>query len=123
MAQAGVELQQLSPAGSWLAVLAVRGSSSFTSSLDGAGMNQDTQPGDFPRITRVIDMKIPLTWLIGGAFAFACVFAGMYFQLGQLREDMVELKVSAKVGNNQTATIQGEMAILRRSEEHTSELQ
>jgi hypothetical protein len=61
----------------------------------------------------VIDMKIPLTWLVSGAFAFACVFAGMYFQLGQLREDMVELKVSAKVGNNQTATIQGEMAILR----------
>lgn len=76
-------------------------------------MNQDTQPGDLPRITRVIDMKIPLTWLIGGAFSFACVFAGMYFQLRQLSEDMIDLKISVKAGNGSQATIQGELAILR----------
>lgn len=76
-------------------------------------MSQDTQPGDLPRITRVIDMKIPLTWLIGGAFSFACVFAGMYFKLGQLGEDMTDLKIAVKSGNSATATVQGELAIMK----------
>lgn len=58
-------------------------------------------------------MKIPLTWLIGGAFSFACVFAGMYFKLGQLAEDMTDLKISVKSGNSQAATVQGEIAILK----------
>ena len=73
----------------------------------------ETQPGDLQRITRVIDMKIPLTWLIGGAFSFACVFAGMYFKLGQLGQDMTELKITVKSGNNTAATTQSELAILR----------
>lgn len=76
-------------------------------------MPQDTQSGDLQRITRVIDMKIPLTWLIGGAFSFACVFAGMYFKLGQLGTDMTELKITVKAGNGTAATIQGELAILK----------
>jgi hypothetical protein len=73
-------------------------------------MSQDTQP---EHSARVIDFKLPLPWLLSSAMAIILALSGMYFQLGQLREDMVELKVSAKVGNNQTATIQGEMAILR----------
>jgi hypothetical protein len=76
-------------------------------------MSQDTQPADLARITRVIDMKIPLTWLIGGAFSFACVFAGMYFKLGQLGEDMTDLKITVRTGNNATATVQGELAIMK----------
>lgn len=76
-------------------------------------MTTDTQPGELPRITRVIDMKLPLTWLIGGAFSFACVFAGMYFKLGQLGEDMTDLKIAMKAGNGSQATIQGELAILK----------
>jgi hypothetical protein len=73
----------------------------------------DTQPDEIGRITRVIDMKIPLTWLIGGAFSFACVFAGMYFQLRQLSEDMIDLKIAVKAGNGSQATIQGELAIMK----------
>jgi hypothetical protein len=75
--------------------------------------SQDTQPGELARITRVIDMKIPLTWLIGGAFSFACIFAGMYFKLGQLGEDMTDLKITVKAGNGTAATIQGELAIMK----------
>lgn len=58
-------------------------------------------------------MKIPLTWLVSGAFAFACVFAGMYFKLGQLGEDMTDLKIAVKAGNGTAATIQGELAIMK----------
>ncbi len=76
-------------------------------------MAQDTQPGDLPRITRVIDMRLPLTWLLGGLGFVAVTFGGMYFQLGQLSKDMAELKIEVKSGNNATSTTQGEIAILR----------
>ena len=76
-------------------------------------MSQDTQPGDLPRVTRVIDVKLPLTWLLGVAFAAFAVFASIYFRVGQLGEDMTDLKVAVKAGNGQAATIQGELAILK----------
>lgn len=76
-------------------------------------MSQDTQPGDLPRLSKVIDLKLPLTWLLGVAFMVAGAFVSMYFQLGQLREDMTDLKISVKSGNTQAATVQGELAILR----------
>lgn len=76
-------------------------------------MMQDTQPGDLPRLSKVIDMKLPLTWLLGVAFMIAGSFVTMYFQIGQLREDMTDLKITVKAGNSQAATVQGELAILR----------
>ena len=76
-------------------------------------MGQDTQPGDLPRLSKVIDLKLPLTWLLGVAFMVAGAFVSMYFQLGQLREDMTDLKISVKAGNGQAATLQGEIAILK----------
>jgi hypothetical protein len=75
-------------------------------------MNQDTQPGDL-RVSRVIDFKIPLSGILGAAFTVAAVFGGMYFKLGQLSEDMAELKITVKAGNGQAATLQGELAILK----------
>lgn len=43
----------------------------------------------------------------------AGAFVSMYFQLGQLREDMTDLKITVKSGNSQAATLQGEIAILK----------
>lgn len=76
-------------------------------------MNQDTQPGDLPRLTRVIDMKLPLNWLLTVAFSLALLIGGMYFQLRQLSVDMTDLKIAVKSGNGTAATIQGELAILK----------
>jgi hypothetical protein len=76
-------------------------------------VDRDTQPGDLPRLSKVVDFKLPLTWLLGVAFAFAGAFVSMYYQVGQLREDMADLKITVKTGNSQAATIQGEIAILR----------
>ncbi|MDN8617884.1 hypothetical protein [Variovorax ginsengisoli] len=73
----------------------------------------DTQPGDLPRVTRVIDMKLPLNWLLTVAFSLALLIGGMYFKLGQLGEDMTDLKIAVKAGNGQAATVQGELAILK----------
>lgn len=76
-------------------------------------MAQETQPGDLPRVTRIIDMKLPLNWLLTVAFSLALLIGGMYFKLGQLGEDMTDLKISVKAGNNQASTVQGELAILK----------
>jgi hypothetical protein len=76
-------------------------------------IERDTQPGDLPRVTRVIDMKLPLNWLLTVAFSLALLIGGMYFQLGQLSKDMTELKITVNSGNSQAATLQGEIAILR----------
>ena len=76
-------------------------------------MVQDTQPGELPRLSKIIDMKLPLTWLLGVAFMIAGAFVTMYFQIGQLREDMSDLKITVRAGNNQAGTVQGELAILR----------
>lgn len=76
-------------------------------------MAQDTQPGDLPKVTRIIDMKLPLNWLLTVAFSLALLIGGMYFQLRQLSDDMLDLKIAVKAGNGQASTVQGEIAILR----------
>lgn len=76
-------------------------------------IERDTQPGELPRVSRVIDLKLPLNWLLTVAFSLALLIGGMYFKLGQLGEDMTDLKISVKAGNGQAATIQGELAILK----------
>lgn len=76
-------------------------------------MALETQPGDLPRVTKIIDMKLPLNWLLTVAFSLALLIGGMYFKLGQLGEDMTDLKISVKAGNNQASTVQGEIAILK----------
>ncbi len=65
------------------------------------------------RTVRVIDMRLPLTYLLSGAASIAILIAGMYFKLAQLGEDMAEVKISIKAGNSQSASLQGEQAILR----------
>ena len=81
--------------------------------LPGFTVDRDTQPGDLPRLSKVIDFRLPLTWLLGIAGMVAAAFVSMYFQLGQLREDMTDLKITVKAGNGTAATVQGELAILR----------
>ena len=72
----------------------------------------DTQPGEL-RFTRMIDMKLPLPWLLSAAGTLALLIGGMYFQLNRLSEDMADLKITVKAGNTSTTTVQGELAILR----------
>ncbi len=43
----------------------------------------------------------------------AAAFVSTYYQVGQLRGDMVELKASVRQGNSQSTTIQSEISILK----------
>lgn len=73
----------------------------------------DSRLENVARITKIVDTKLPITWILGSAFAFALLIGGMYFQLKQLSEDMTDLKIAVKAGNGSQASIQGELAILR----------
>lgn len=83
-------------------------------------MAHDTQPDELPRLSKVIDLKLPLTWLLGVAFMIVAGGFGLYQQVGsqgetlkELRDQLKDLKITVNAGNGQTATIQGEIAILR----------
>ena len=83
-------------------------------------MTQETQPGDLPRGSRVIDMKLPLTWLLGVAFAIVAGGFGLYHQIGSqgetlkdVKDQIKDLKITVNAGNNQAMTLAGEIAILK----------
>jgi hypothetical protein len=82
-------------------------------------MSQDAQ-SDEPRLSKVIDLKLPLTWLIGVASMIIVGGFGLYHQVGsqgetlkELKDQLKDLKITVNAGNGQAATIQGEIAILR----------
>jgi len=88
--------------------------------LPGCIVDRDTQPGDLPRLSKVIDLKLPLTWLLGVASMIIVGGFGLYQQVGnqgetlkELKDQLKDLKITINTNNNQTATIQGEIAILR----------
>lgn len=79
-------------------------------------MTYETRPGELSnggRITRVIDMKLPLTWLLTVAATIIGGGFGLYYKLDRLGEDVTDMKIAVKTGNQATATVQGEIAILR----------
>jgi len=83
-------------------------------------MSQDTQPGELPRLSKIVEMKLPLTWLLGVAFMIVAGGFGLYQQVGsqgetlrELKDQLKDLKITVNSGNSQAATIQGEIAILK----------
>lgn len=83
-------------------------------------MERDTQPGELPRLSKIVEMKLPLTWLLGVAFMIVAGGFGLYQQVGsqgevlkELKDQLKDLKITVNAGNSQAATIQGEIAILK----------
>lgn len=84
------------------------------------GFTVDKGTGELPRMSSVIDFKLPLTWLLGVAAMIIAGGFGLYQQVGnqgevlkELKDQLKDLKITVNAGNNQAATVQGEMAILR----------
>lgn len=88
--------------------------------LPGCIVDRDTQPGDLPRISKIVEMKLPLTWLLGVASMIVAGGFGLYQQVGnqgetlkELKDQLKDLKITVNAGNTQASTVQGELAILR----------
>jgi hypothetical protein len=65
------------------------------------------------RITRIVDFRIPLPWLLSGAAIVLWALISMYFELKQVSANVNELQVTVKSGNSQAVTLAGEQALLR----------
>ncbi|MDQ0035838.1 hypothetical protein J2W30_003606 [Variovorax boronicumulans] len=76
-------------------------------------MSQDTQPDELPRMSRIVDVRIPLWGLIGAFAAAAYFIIGTWFTSGQTAKDVNELQITVKAGNQQVTTLAGEQALLR----------
>jgi hypothetical protein len=72
----------------------------------------DQQQPDM-KVTRVIDFRIPLPWLIGILSGIAWAVISMYFSLNQLVRDVADLQITVKAGNSQATTVAGDIALLR----------
>lgn len=80
------------------------------------GIMQSTQQTDsdaptLASVTRMIDMRIPLVWLMTGAFTVAGILAGMYYTLQQVQHDMQEMKVLLKSNDGAAQELKQEMAV------------
>ncbi len=65
------------------------------------------------RITRIVDFRIPLPWLLSGAIVVLWALISMYFELKQVSNNVSELQITVKSGNSQAVTLAGEQALLR----------
>lgn len=65
------------------------------------------------RITRVIDMRIPLHWLIGICAVVCWAFITMYFSVNALIKTVGDLQIDVKAGNNSVVAVAGELALLK----------
>ncbi|MES2187945.1 MAG: hypothetical protein V4505_25565 [Pseudomonadota bacterium] len=77
-------------------------------------MNRPTtlqQPTD--RLSRMVDLRIPLWGLLCGCTVVGWGLISMWFMVNQLVKDVGELQITVKAGGSQATTIAGEMAILR----------
>lgn len=72
---------------------------------------EDTQEMTHGRFGFVVDKKIPLWGLVSAAGGLALILVGMWFTMGQLQSEMVDLKIAVKVGNDQTGVLAREQAI------------
>lgn len=76
-------------------------------------MTQETHPGEVPRVSRIVDVRIPLWGLIGAFAAAAYFIIGTWFTSNQTAKDVSELQITVKAGNQQVTTLAGEQALLR----------
>jgi hypothetical protein len=66
-----------------------------------------------PGITRLIDFKIPLHWLLVTMAGLAWALVSMWFSLNQLVGLVSDLQVDVKAGNGSTNVISSELALIK----------
>lgn len=65
------------------------------------------------RITRVIDFRIPLPWLLTGVAGISWALVSMWFSVAQLVSTVNDLQITVKSGNTSVVAVSGELALLK----------
>lgn len=73
----------------------------------------NAEPSQPERVTRIVDFRIPLPYLLSGAVVVVWALIGQYFAMQQLQRDVAEMQITLKVGNGQSAAALGEIALLK----------
>lgn len=72
---------------------------------------QDNQAAP-ERITRIVDFRLPLPWVVTIIVASISTVVAAGLALRQMSSDVEEIKIAIKSGNSQLTTLQGHNAIL-----------
>ena len=73
----------------------------------------EQEPTASERVTRVIDFRIPLPWLIGGVLGICWSLISMYFSVNALVKTVNDLQIDVKAGNNSVVSVVGELALIK----------
>lgn len=76
-------------------------------------MIEDNTPNDFQRTTRVIDLKIPLPYLLTTVAGIGWALISMWFSLSQLVKSVDELQATVKAGNTSIALLAGDIQTIK----------
>lgn len=86
-----------------------------------APMNADNEGA--VSLMRMVDMRIPLPFLMGGFVVAVSLIIGMYYQLQSVVRELGELKVTVAASNSQGVALAGQVALLQfRSEQHDKDI-
>lgn len=72
---------------------------------------QDESTGRLPRV--VVDFRIPLPWLLGGAGVMFWGLVGMWFKLAALTDNVNELQIAVKAGTATTIQYASEQTLIK----------
>lgn len=75
-------------------------------------MNQEV-PSDSAQLSRFVDLRVPLWGLVCASCGAAFFIISIYFSNMKLVDDVAEMKIAVKAGNQQVTTLAGEQALLR----------
>ena len=76
-------------------------------------MTEAIEPEQEPRVSRIVELKLPLTWMLGVAGVVGWALVSMYFSVGQLVKTVDELQITVKSGNGSVVAVAGELALLK----------
>lgn len=70
-------------------------------------------PTQDERVTRVIDFRILLPWLLTGVAGISWGLISMWFSVNQLVRTVDDLQITVKSGNTSVVAVAGELALLK----------
>ena len=76
-------------------------------------MTQESNETANEKVTRVIDFRIPLPWLLTGLAGLGWGLISMWFSLNQLVKTVDDLQNTVKSGNVSIVAVAGELALLK----------
>ena len=75
------------------------------------GPEQRAEPPE--RITRIIEFKLRLEWVLGICGVVGWALISMYFSLNTLVKTVADLQIDVKAGNNSVTAIASELALVK----------